>query len=178
MAGVSAEGPSRSLQVDKALLGSVKDSIVQGFQWGTREGPLCDECKLTSTSAFSTLSSGLLVSGCISPGGLIFGTWQETRLGATTTILCPGPASSRLLPCPGGTAWYILEMEVMSRWAFALHSWNVFEDRYQLDGIGVVYRAGLDSVGTNVQFLKLTLHPKIIKYLEKKHRLLETLYVV
>ncbi|KAA8585382.1 hypothetical protein FQN60_004076 [Etheostoma spectabile] len=30
-------------QVDKALLGSVKDSIVQGFQWGTREGPLCDE---------------------------------------------------------------------------------------------------------------------------------------
>lgn len=31
------------LQVDKALLGSVKDSIVQGFQWGTREGPLCDE---------------------------------------------------------------------------------------------------------------------------------------
>lgn len=33
------------LQVDKALLGSVKDSIVQGFQWGTREGPLCDERK-------------------------------------------------------------------------------------------------------------------------------------
>uniref|UniRef100_A0A8C4NMM2 Uncharacterized protein n=1 Tax=Eptatretus burgeri TaxID=7764 RepID=A0A8C4NMM2_EPTBU len=32
-----------SFQVDKTLLGSVKDSIVQGFQWGTREGPLCDE---------------------------------------------------------------------------------------------------------------------------------------
>ena len=31
--------------MDKALLGSVKDSIVQGFQWGTREGPLCDERK-------------------------------------------------------------------------------------------------------------------------------------
>ncbi|NXV22901.1 U5S1 protein, partial [Cepphus grylle] len=30
-------------EVDKSLLGSVKDSIVQGFQWGTREGPLCDE---------------------------------------------------------------------------------------------------------------------------------------
>ncbi|XP_062989026.1 116 kDa U5 small nuclear ribonucleoprotein component [Elgaria multicarinata webbii] len=30
-------------EVDKTLLGSVKDSIVQGFQWGTREGPLCDE---------------------------------------------------------------------------------------------------------------------------------------
>lgn len=30
-------------EVDKHLLGSVKDSIVQGFQWGTREGPLCEE---------------------------------------------------------------------------------------------------------------------------------------
>lgn len=29
--------------VDKSLLNAVKDSIVQGFQWGTREGPLCDE---------------------------------------------------------------------------------------------------------------------------------------
>lgn len=30
-------------EVDKSLLNSVKDSIVQGFQWGTREGPLCEE---------------------------------------------------------------------------------------------------------------------------------------
>lgn len=30
-------------EVNKTLLTSVKDSIVQGFQWGTREGPLCDE---------------------------------------------------------------------------------------------------------------------------------------
>jgi 116 kDa U5 small nuclear ribonucleoprotein component len=30
-------------EVDKTLLGSLKDSIVQGFQWGTREGPLCEE---------------------------------------------------------------------------------------------------------------------------------------
>lgn len=30
-------------EVDKVLLYSVKDSIVQGFQWGAREGPLCDE---------------------------------------------------------------------------------------------------------------------------------------
>jgi U5 small nuclear ribonucleoprotein component len=30
-------------EVDKSLLHSVRDSIVQGFQWGTREGPLCDE---------------------------------------------------------------------------------------------------------------------------------------
>ena len=32
-----------SLDTNKALLYSVKDSIVQGFQWATREGPLCEE---------------------------------------------------------------------------------------------------------------------------------------
>mmetsp|Transcript_12614 Transcript_12614/g.18871 ORF Transcript_12614/g.18871 Transcript_12614/m.18871 type:complete len:983 (+) Transcript_12614:67-3015(+) len=30
-------------EVDKTRLSSVKQSIVQGFQWGTREGPLCNE---------------------------------------------------------------------------------------------------------------------------------------
>ncbi|OCF30617.1 U5 small nuclear ribonucleoprotein component [Kwoniella heveanensis BCC8398] len=30
-------------EVDIKLLGSVKESVKQGFQWGTREGPLCDE---------------------------------------------------------------------------------------------------------------------------------------
>jgi U5 small nuclear ribonucleoprotein component len=29
--------------VDKERLYGIRDSIVQGFQWGTREGPLCDE---------------------------------------------------------------------------------------------------------------------------------------
>ncbi|XP_076358918.1 116 kDa U5 small nuclear ribonucleoprotein component-like [Tachypleus tridentatus] len=29
--------------VDKGLLNMVKDSIIQGFQWATREGPLCEE---------------------------------------------------------------------------------------------------------------------------------------
>jgi U5 small nuclear ribonucleoprotein component len=29
--------------VDRRLLGAVRDSVVQGFQWGCREGPLCDE---------------------------------------------------------------------------------------------------------------------------------------
>ncbi|CAM8958273.1 unnamed protein product [Rhodiola kirilowii] len=32
-----------SSEVDKSLLNVVKDSIVQGFRWGAREGPLCDE---------------------------------------------------------------------------------------------------------------------------------------
>ncbi|PSC73984.1 116 kDa U5 small nuclear ribonucleo component-like [Micractinium conductrix] len=30
-------------EVDKGLLTAVRESIVQGFQWGAREGPLCDE---------------------------------------------------------------------------------------------------------------------------------------
>jgi len=30
-------------EVDKKLLNTIKPSIVQGFQWATREGPLCDE---------------------------------------------------------------------------------------------------------------------------------------
>ncbi|KAF7968933.1 hypothetical protein HWV62_28822 [Athelia sp. TMB] len=30
-------------QIDKKMLGSVKEHIKQGFQWGAREGPLCDE---------------------------------------------------------------------------------------------------------------------------------------
>ncbi len=37
------------VQVDKSLLGSVRESIIQGFQWGTREGPLCDERELYLT---------------------------------------------------------------------------------------------------------------------------------
>ncbi|KAL3643745.1 hypothetical protein CASFOL_014560 [Castilleja foliolosa] len=31
------------LATDKGLLNACRDSIVQGFQWGDREGPLCDE---------------------------------------------------------------------------------------------------------------------------------------
>jgi U5 small nuclear ribonucleoprotein component len=30
-------------EVDKKLMSTVKESIRQGFQWGAREGPLCDE---------------------------------------------------------------------------------------------------------------------------------------
>lgn len=35
-------------EVDKDLLLSVKESLVQGFQWASREGPLCEERKFKS----------------------------------------------------------------------------------------------------------------------------------
>jgi len=47
--GPDSQGPNilmddtLSSEVDKRKLYSVKESVVQGFQWGTREGPLCDE---------------------------------------------------------------------------------------------------------------------------------------
>jgi len=31
------------IEVDKTLLNSIRESVKQGFQWATREGPLCDE---------------------------------------------------------------------------------------------------------------------------------------
>lgn len=52
-------------EVDKSLLLAVKDSIVQGFQWGAREGPLCDEpirnCKFKIMDA--TIASAPLQRG-------------------------------------------------------------------------------------------------------------------
>jgi U5 small nuclear ribonucleoprotein component len=45
-------------QVDKKTLGTVRDSIRQGFSWGTREGPLCEERK----SATMFISLNLLLT--------------------------------------------------------------------------------------------------------------------
>ena len=49
-------------EVDSFLLSEVKGSVVQGFQWACREGPLCDEpvrgVKFKILDA--TISSGLL----------------------------------------------------------------------------------------------------------------------
>ncbi|CEQ40203.1 SPOSA6832_01808, partial [Sporobolomyces salmonicolor] len=41
--------------VDKKLLYSVKESIKQGFQWGCREGPLCDERAFPSSPSLVQL---------------------------------------------------------------------------------------------------------------------------
>lgn len=47
--GPDKQGPNILLddtlpsEVDKNLLNAVRESVIQGFQWGAREGPLCDE---------------------------------------------------------------------------------------------------------------------------------------
>jgi len=47
--GPDSKGPNALLddtlpgEVDKGLLKAIQSSVVQGFQWGAREGPLCDE---------------------------------------------------------------------------------------------------------------------------------------
>eukprot|EP01118_Nematostelium_gracile_P006616 TRINITY_DN2127_c0_g1_i2.p1 TRINITY_DN2127_c0_g1~~TRINITY_DN2127_c0_g1_i2.p1 ORF type:complete len:820 (+),score=207.79 TRINITY_DN2127_c0_g1_i2:457-2916(+) len=47
--GPDSDGPNIFLDdtlptdTDKRTLGLIKDSVVQGFQWATREGPLCEE---------------------------------------------------------------------------------------------------------------------------------------
>jgi translation elongation factor EF-G len=50
-------------QVDKKLLGTVRESIRQGFSWATREGPLCEERKLCihSTLMLSSERDELLI---------------------------------------------------------------------------------------------------------------------
>ena len=58
-------------QTDKKLLYSCRDSIVQGFAWGTREGPLCDEpirqCKFRLLSANLAPDSLLRTRGQLIP---------------------------------------------------------------------------------------------------------------
>ena len=60
-----------SVQTDKKLLYSCRDSIVQGFAWGTREGPLCDEpirqCKFRLLSANLAADTLLRTRGQLIP---------------------------------------------------------------------------------------------------------------
>ncbi|KAF8665379.1 hypothetical protein AX16_000398 [Volvariella volvacea WC 439] len=59
-------------QVDKKLLGTVKEHIKQGFQWGAREGPLCDEPM--RNVKFRILDSSLAQEAIFRGGGQIVPT--------------------------------------------------------------------------------------------------------
>uniref|UniRef100_A0A8C0IL85 116 kDa U5 small nuclear ribonucleoprotein component n=1 Tax=Chelonoidis abingdonii TaxID=106734 RepID=A0A8C0IL85_CHEAB len=85
--GPDATGPN--ILVDKALLGSVKDSIVQGFQWGTREGPLCDE--LIRNVKFKILDAVIAQEPLHRGGGQIIPTARRVVYSAflmVRTVLC------------------------------------------------------------------------------------------
>ncbi|KAF3920878.1 hypothetical protein ABW21_db0205881 [Orbilia brochopaga] len=59
-------------EVDKKLLNSVRDSIKQGFAWGTREGPLCEE-PIRNTK-FRLMDASLATEAIYRGGGQVIPT--------------------------------------------------------------------------------------------------------
>jgi len=84
--GPDAQGPNILVDdtlptdVDKALLGTVKDLIVQGFQWASREGPLIEEnirsCK------FKILDANISADPVSRGGGQIIPTARRVAYSA------------------------------------------------------------------------------------------------
>jgi U5 small nuclear ribonucleoprotein component len=67
-------------EVDKALLGQCKESLIQGFQWATKEGPLCDE-KIRSCK-FKILNAQLMQDPMMRGGGQIIPTARRVAYSA------------------------------------------------------------------------------------------------
>ncbi|KAK1744970.1 116 kDa U5 small nuclear ribonucleoprotein component [Skeletonema marinoi] len=88
-------------EVDKSLLLSCKPSIVQGFQWATREGPLCEE-PVRSTK-FKILDVALADKGIHRGGGQIIPTARKTVHSAllTATPRLMEPWYQLQIQCPG-----------------------------------------------------------------------------
>jgi U5 small nuclear ribonucleoprotein component len=59
-------------EVDRKLLGAVRESVVQGFQWGCREGPLCDEP--VRNTKFKILDASIALEPIHRGGGQIIPT--------------------------------------------------------------------------------------------------------
>ena len=92
-------------EVDKGLLAAVRESIVQGFQWGAREGPLCDEpmrnCKFKIMDA--TVAKGGWVGGCICQQPTCCNRCQPA-LPASRQLLA-GEQRALLLFAPSDACW-------------------------------------------------------------------------
>ncbi|KAG2460705.1 U5S1 protein, partial [Polypterus senegalus] len=86
-------------EVDKALLGSVKESIVQGFQWGTREGPLCDEP--IRNVKFKILDAVIAQEPLHRGGGQIIPTARRVVYSAflMVRVVCCGGGGMRPVTC-------------------------------------------------------------------------------
>jgi U5 small nuclear ribonucleoprotein component len=96
-------------EVDKSLLNSCKSSIVQGFQWATREGPLCEEP--VRATKIKILDATLADKPIYRGGGQIIPTARRTvhssLLTATPRLMepiyrldiqCPGPIVEAIQP--------------------------------------------------------------------------------
>eukprot|EP00823_Brevimastigomonas_motovehiculus_P003090 TRINITY_DN1841_c0_g5_i1.p1 TRINITY_DN1841_c0_g5~~TRINITY_DN1841_c0_g5_i1.p1 ORF type:complete len:1015 (+),score=199.04 TRINITY_DN1841_c0_g5_i1:69-3113(+) len=67
-------------EVDKEKLYAVKDSIIQGFQWATREGPLCDEP--IRNVIFKILDAKIADEALLRSGGQIIPTARRVAYSA------------------------------------------------------------------------------------------------
>ncbi|KAI9784760.1 MAG: hypothetical protein M1839_001490 [Geoglossum umbratile] len=61
-------------EVDKKLLGTVRDTVRQGFSWGTREGPLCEERLAIRNTKFKIMDVTLASEAIFRGGGQIIPT--------------------------------------------------------------------------------------------------------
>lgn len=92
-----------STEVNKKSLAQIKDSIVQGFQWSCREGPLCDEpirnTKIKILDA--TIASDMIHRG----GGQVIPTARRVAYSAflTATPRILEPIYSIEIQCPADT---------------------------------------------------------------------------
>jgi len=84
--GPDSRGPNVLLddtlpgEVNKQLLGQVQDSIVQGFQWATREGPLCEEP--IRNVKFKIMDATIADEPMLRPGGQIIPTARRVAYSA------------------------------------------------------------------------------------------------
>lgn len=69
-----------SQEVDKGLLNSIRESVIQGFKWSCREGPLCDE-PIRNTK-FKILSASIASEPIHRGGGQIIPTARRAAYSA------------------------------------------------------------------------------------------------
>eukprot|EP00928_Gymnodinium_smaydae_P051093 TRINITY_DN3461_c0_g3_i1.p1 TRINITY_DN3461_c0_g3~~TRINITY_DN3461_c0_g3_i1.p1 ORF type:complete len:982 (+),score=242.25 TRINITY_DN3461_c0_g3_i1:77-3022(+) len=67
-------------EVDKAVLGQSKESLVQGFQWASKEGPLCDE-RIRSVK-FKIINAQLAADSTMRGGGQVIPTARRVAYSA------------------------------------------------------------------------------------------------
>ena len=90
-------------EVDKQALASVKDSIVQGFQWSCREGPLCDE-PIRATK-FKILDASIASEPIHRGGGQVIPTARRVAYSAflTASPRMLEPVYAFEIQCPADT---------------------------------------------------------------------------